>query len=118
SLYGAFACLDMAQHKQRDTFPDELHDAALRSMYRHLGTTDATEFHAALSKSGAPLLLVRAEYDSIAGDNFWLAENTQHSVTHLLGRAQPHAYLQFAGSQPAVCASMQEIADWVSKVDP
>lgn len=114
SLYGAYGGLEGPSHEAYGHGSEGLQTAALRIMYGYLGCQDVTEFRARLSKSGAPLLLVKAECDPIADDNFWLAENTAHQVTHLLAPGQPHAYLQACGSDRAAEASMQDIADWIN----
>ena len=113
SLYGAYGSLDGPSHVVYGHNSHGLQTAALCAMYGHLGCEDTTEFRARLSTSGAPLLLVKAECDPIADDNDWLAQNTNHPVTHLLARGQPHAYLQACGSDRLAEASMQKIADWI-----
>ena len=114
SLYGAYGSLEGPSHVAYGQNSDGLKTVALCAMYRHLGCEDTTEFRARLSTSGAPLLLVKAECDPIADDNDWLAQNTDHPVTHLLALDQPHAYLQACGSDRSAEASMQEIADWIN----
>ena len=114
SLYGAFGCIDgLSSHQSHGQNLTELNSAALLAMYRHLGCEDASEFRAMLSLSGAPLLLVRAEFDYVARDNDWIAEHTRHPVTHLLAIGQPHAYLQDCGNNAQADASMLEIASWI-----
>jgi acetyl esterase len=114
SLYGAFGCIDgLTSHESHGQNLTELNSAALLAMYRHVGCEDASEFRAMLSLSGAPLLLVRAEFDPVARDNDWIAEHTRHPVTHLLAIGQPHAYLQDCGNNAQADASMLEIASWI-----
>ena len=114
SLYGAYGSLEGPSHVAYGQNSDGLQTVALCAMYRHLGCEDMAEFRARLSTSGAPLLLVKAECDPIADDNDWVAQNTDHPVTHLLALGQPHAYLQACGSDRTAEASMQEIANWIN----
>ena len=114
SLYGAYGSLNGPSHVAYGQNPNGLQTVALRAMYGYLGCEDVTKFRARLSTSGAPLLLVKAECDPIADDNDWLAGNTNHPVTHLLARGQPHAYLHACGSDRTAEASMQQIANWIN----
>lgn len=114
SLYGAYGSLSGPSHDAYGQSSDGLQTGALCAMYRHLGCEDIVEFRARLSTSGAPLLLVKAEYDPIADDNDWVAQNTDHPVTNLLALGQPHAYLQACGNDRTAEASMKEIAAWVN----
>jgi acetyl esterase/lipase len=113
SLYGAFGCMDGPSHASYSENSLGLNISALRAMYHYLGCDDVSEFRARFSQSGAPLLLVKAEFDPIAGDNDWMAQHTKHPVTHLLAAGQPHAYLQACGNNSEVDASMLEIANWI-----
>ena len=113
SLYGAFGGLEGPCHDAFGANSEGLNDAALRVMYGHLGCQDMLEFRARLSKAGAPLLLVKAECDPIADDNDWLAAHTQHPITHLLAKDQPHAFLQACGNDTSAEAVMGQIGDWI-----
>ena len=113
SLYGAFGGLEGPSHDAFGANSEGLNDAALRVMYGHLGCEDMLEFRARLSKAGAPLLLVKAECDPIADDNDWLAAHTQHPITHLLAKDQPHAFLQACGNDTSAEAVMGQIGDWI-----
>ena len=113
SLYGAFGGLEGPSHDAFGANSDGLNDAALRVMYGHLGCEDMSEFRARLSKAGAPLLLVKAECDPIADDNDWLAAHSQHPITHLLAKDQPHAFLQACGNDASAEAVMGQIAEWI-----
>tara|TARA_B110000208_G_scaffold111192_1_gene137274 strand:+ start:736 stop:1557 length:822 start_codon:yes stop_codon:yes gene_type:complete len=116
SLYGAYGGLEGPSHEAYGQSSDGLQTMALRAMYDHLGCEDVSEFRARLPKSGAPLLLVKAECDPVADDNDWLAKNTAHPVTHLLAAGQPHAYLQACGNDRAAEASMQKISEWINSI--
>ena len=113
SLYGAFGGLEGPSNDAFGANSDGLNDAALRVMYGHLGCEDMSEFRARLSKAGAPLLLVKAECDPIADDNDWLAAHSQHPITHLLAKDQPHAFLQACGNDTSAEAVMGQIAEWI-----
>ena len=116
SLYGAYGSRGGPSHVADGQNFGGLQPVALRLMYRYLGCEDITEFRARLSTSGAPLLLVKAECDLIADDNDWLAQNTNHPVTHLIASGQPHGYLQACGNDQSAEASMQKIADWIKAI--
>jgi len=113
SLYGAFGGLEGPSHDAFGDNSEGLNDTALRVMYGHLGCEDMSDFRARLSKAGAPLLLVKAQCDPIADDNDWLAAHTDHPITHLLAKDQPHAFLQACGTDRSAEAVMGQIAAWI-----
>lgn len=115
SLYGAFGLQASASLSQYGSDEQGLSKAALKAMYAHLGCADVRDFQARLSKSGAPLALVKAECDPVADDNDWIAAHCDRAITHILAQGQEHAFLQYCGENQTARAVMGEVCDWLDQ---
>lgn len=112
ALYPSFGVQHSASITKFGAGSDGLTEAAMRVMFGHLGCETAEEFQSRLPKTGAPLLLVRAESDPLADDVTWGQGHFDRDLTVISAPNAPHAFLQFAGSSGSARDVMQQIGQW------
>lgn len=110
SLYGAFGAMDTPSMLAISDQDDGLKRRDMVGMYERLGCPMGHGILDNITPKGAPALLVTAGADSLADDHKMLAEHLDRDVQEITAKNQPHAFLQFCGSDAAAKATMEKIA--------
>ena len=110
SLYGAFGAIDTPSMLALTAQDDGLKRRDMEGMYDRLGCPMGRGMLDAITPQGAPALLVTAGADSLADDHTILADHLDRPVQMIWADDQPHAFLQFCGSNPAAKKTMADIA--------